>query len=104
MNIQLNSDNHLSIHQEFAEKIKDILSSELDRYSEFISRIEVHLSDENGPKRGTDDKRCLLEARMEGRSPIAVSHTSDNHETSLIGAVDKLKASLSTIISKLQQH
>lgn len=30
-----------------------------------ITRIEVHFGDENGEKFGKNDKRCLLEARLQ---------------------------------------
>lgn len=36
-----------------------------------ISRVEVHLSDEDGKKGGQNDKRCMMEARLDGRQPAA---------------------------------
>jgi hypothetical protein len=42
-----------------------------------ITRIEVHLSDENGKKEGHNDIQCILEARIEGRDPIAVRCDAD---------------------------
>ncbi len=33
--------------------------------------MEVHRSDENGSKSGQNDKRCVTEARLEGRQPVA---------------------------------
>jgi hypothetical protein len=33
----------------------------------------VHLGDENGHKRGGNDKRCMMDARLDGRPPIAVT-------------------------------
>ena len=37
-----------------------------ERFSAHITRVEVHLGDENAGKRGSDDKRCMMEARLEG--------------------------------------
>jgi len=104
MTIQLNADKNLSIHEAFGNKLKEMISDDLSRFSEYITRIEVHLSDENGHKKGVDDKRCLLEARLEGRSPIAVTEMSDTHENAVIGAIDKLKNSLNTIVGKMKSH
>ena len=51
--------------------------------SDRITRIEVHLSDENSLKGGDHDKRCMLEARIAGMQPLAVTHLAE----SLVAAV-----------------
>lgn len=104
MTIQLNADNNLVIHEAFGAKLNDLLSDELIRFKEYISRIEVHLSDENGNKDGLNDKRCLLEARLKGRQPIAVTDLADTHELAVSGAIDKLKTSLDTITGRMKNH
>ncbi|MEO5995715.1 MAG: HPF/RaiA family ribosome-associated protein [Chitinophagaceae bacterium] len=104
MNIQLNTDKNLSVHEEFGTKLDDLLSKELSRFSEYITRLEVHLSDENGSKEGINDKRCLLEARLEGRRPIAVTGFGNTYDLAVNSAIDKLKASLNTIIGRLRNH
>ncbi|MEO6252849.1 MAG: HPF/RaiA family ribosome-associated protein [Ferruginibacter sp.] len=104
MTIQFNSDNNLTVHEEFRDKLKNTLSEELTRFSEHITRLEVHLSDENGQKFGQNDKKCLLEARVEGRPPIAVSAGGNNYELAVDSAVDKLKSSLDTVFGRLKKH
>jgi|SRR5665647_2737240 len=104
MTIQLNTDKNLSVHEAFGTKLDDLLSEELSRFSEHITRLEVHLSDENGGKDGQNDKRCMIEARLEGRQPIAVTADADTHEQSVAEAIDKLKNSLDTILGRLRNH
>ena len=104
MTIQFNTDKNLSVHEAFGSKLEDLLKAQLKRFSEYISRLEVHLSDENGSKAGINDKRCLLEARIEGKQPIAVTGFGNTYELALDGAIDKLKASLDTIIGKMRSH
>lgn len=104
MNIQYNSDNHMSIHEGYEAKLDELLKKELDRFSERITRVEVHLSDENGPKGGQEDRRCLLEVRLAGMNPIAVTETGATHDKAIKGAIDKLKSTLSSVIGKQQQH
>ena len=104
MTIQINTDNNLSVHEAFGNKLEGLLSEELRRFSEHISRLEVHLSDENGSKHGINDKKCLLEARLEGRQPIVVTHVANNYELAVHGAIEKLKSSLATIIGRLRNH
>lgn len=104
MTIQLNADKSLTIHESFGEKLKEMLTAGLTRFSEHITRLEVHLSDENGGKDGQNDKRCTLEARLEGKQPIAVTADAHTHEQSVKAAMDKLKNSLDTIIGRLRDH
>ena len=104
MTILLNADNHLNIHEAFRDKMTDMLAEEFDRYTEHISRLEVHLSDENGDKNGTNDKRCMIEARLDGRSPIAVVGHSDTHENALIASIEKLHSSLDTVFGKMKNY
>ncbi len=104
MQIQINTDKNVSVHEGFGDKLETMLSEKLSRFSEHITRLEVHLSDENGPKTGVMDKKCIIEARHSGRAPIAVSAFGDNYELALKGAVEKLMASLTTIQGKMSTH
>ena len=104
MTIQINTDNNLSVHEAFGKQLDDLLNDGLKRFSEHITRLEVHLSDDNGSKVGMNDKRCLLEARLEGRQPIVASQVANNYEQAVHGAIEKLKSSLDTIIGKLRNH
>lgn len=104
MTIQFNTDNHVKGGEAISAPLNELIADELSHYSDHITRLEVHLSDENGDKGGGNDKRCLLEARVEGRKPIAVKHFADSHEQAVTGALSKLKASLHTIFGKQRDH
>ncbi len=104
MTIQINTDKNLSVHETFKAQLDNLLSEELDRFSEHITRLEVHLSDENGSKKGQDDKRCMLEARLAGKQPIAVTDLADTYENAVDGAIQKLKSSLETIVGRSRNH
>ncbi len=104
MTIQFNTDKNLSVHEAFGTKLDDILSDELSRFSEYITRLEVHLSDENGSKGGLNDKRCMLEARLKGKQPIAVTEQANTYDLAVTGAIDKLKTSLDTIVGRMSNH
>ncbi len=104
MTIQINTDKNVSVHEAFEGQLDNLLSEELSRFSEHITRLEVHLSDENGNKHALNDKRCMIEARMEGRQPIAVTERANDYELAVSGAIKKLKTSLDTIVQKLKHH
>ncbi len=104
MTIQFNADNNLTVHESFRDKLDEMLNIELNRFDEFITRLEVHLSDENGGKPGQDDKKCLLEARVKGKDPIAVTAYAANYELAVADAAEKLKKALDKMVDKMQSH
>jgi len=104
MIIQFNTDNNIKGSEALEAHFTGLITEELSRFSNHITRIEVHLSDENGPKEASNDIRCMLEARIEGKQPIAVVSHADNHEQALSGAIDKLLTSLETIQGRMKNH
>lgn len=90
MQIQVNTDASIEGRAALITHVSGVVESTLRRVSDHITRVEVHLSDENGQKGGQDDKRCMMEARMEGRQPIAVTHQAASLSQAVDGAVDKL--------------
>lgn len=103
MIIQLNTDKNLTIHSGYEAQITEKLNIDLERYTDYITRIEVHMSDENGSKSGINDKKCLLEARFEGKPPIVTSDFGNTYDLALKGASEKLRNALKTVVSKIQE-
>jgi ribosome-associated translation inhibitor RaiA len=97
MTIQLNTDKNIAGTEKLKEYVSSVISESLARFSDHITRIEVHFKDENGGKAGQKDMRCMLEARIENKQPIAVTSHSETIEQALFDAVDKLKASIGSI-------
>jgi len=104
MTIQFNTDKTIAGSEELTTPYIAKMEQQLDRFSEYITRIEVHLSDKNGKKGGLDDIRCMIEARLEGRQPIAVTADADSKDQAISAAIDKLKNSLDTILGKLKNR
>jgi ribosome-associated translation inhibitor RaiA len=104
MIIQINTDNNITGSERQTAYLDATISEALTRFSDKISRLEVHLSDENSHKSGLNDKRCMLEARIEGMQPIAVTNLAGSTEQAIKGALDKLTASLQTIFGKLKTY
>lgn len=100
MKIQFNTDNNIRGREELRGPLEETISRSLDRFSDRITRVEVHLNDVNSHKGGEQDKRCMLEARLEGRQPVAVTSNGDTHQQAVRGAVDKLRNALDTIIGR----
>lgn len=97
MKILFNTDKNVTGSQEIRSSMIALISEDLNRFDDNITRLEVHLSDENGKKSGQDNKRCVIEARIHGMKPIAVTNHADSQELAVTGAVDKLKSSIDKI-------
>jgi ribosome-associated translation inhibitor RaiA len=104
MKIQINTGKNVSGNEELRASLTSLVSEGLSRFNDQITRLEVHLSDEDGNKDGLNDKRVMLEARIEGRQPIAVTDQAGTHEEAVNGAINKLKTSLKTILGRLKNH
>lgn len=94
MTIILNTDKNISGNERLDAYVNSVIAEELSRFEDHITRIEVHLSDENAGKEGNNDKRCMLEARLKNKQPIAVTSHANTMEKSLNDAINKLKTSL----------
>jgi ribosome-associated translation inhibitor RaiA len=103
MQILINSDHHIKGGESANETVESIVQAAVDRFADRITRIEVHLSDTNGPKHGSSEKRCVMEARVAGLRPLAVSHEAPNLLEAVEGAADKLKRSLEHAIARREQ-
>lgn len=90
MRIQINTDHNIEGSEALAAQVTTVVENTLSRLSDGITWVEVHLSDGNGPKGGPNDKRCVMEARLEGRQPLAVTHEAATLEQVVDGASRKL--------------
>lgn len=100
MQIQINTDHHVEGHEALAAWATSEVKNILSRHSDHITRVEVHLSDENGHKNGTSDKRCVMEARLEGRQPMAVTHHAETLYQTVTGAADKLNRMIESTLGR----
>tara|TARA_R110002167_G_scaffold115853_1_gene290468 strand:- start:686 stop:1000 length:315 start_codon:yes stop_codon:yes gene_type:complete len=104
MTIQINTDKTLTGEKRSGDFFTAQIAEALQRFESHITRIEVHLKDENGKKDGYSDISCLLEARLEGRQPIAVTNQADTTDLAVTGAIDKIKNAIETIVGRIQKH
>jgi HAD superfamily hydrolase (TIGR01484 family) len=62
MQIQVNTDHTIEGHETLAARVRGVVENALSRMSDHITRVEVHLIDESGPKSRKNNKRTLAEA------------------------------------------
>jgi ribosome-associated translation inhibitor RaiA len=104
MQIQINTGHNISGREEMIRQTEAVVKNSLGHLADHITRVEVHISDENNKKGGGYDKRCLMEARLEGHQPIAVTHEAKTVVQAISGAADKLKNSLDHTLGRLSDH
>lgn len=100
MQVQLNTDANVQGRDSLAAWAERELNDKLARFRDRITRIEVHLSDASAPRIGAQDKRCVIEARLARRRPIAVSHDAGKVADAFHGAADKLVRALDTALGR----
>ncbi|MDZ4745537.1 MAG: HPF/RaiA family ribosome-associated protein [bacterium] len=105
MQIQINTDANIEGHETLATRVRSAVESALSRLSDHITRVEVHLSNENSDKKDSyDDMRCVMEARLEGRQPVAVTHQAATVDQSVDGAADKLTRLIESTLGRLRDQ
>ena len=102
MQINVFSDKHIDSDKRTQDWVTATVEVTLERHLEDLTRVEVHLSDENGGKSGPKDKRCKMEARPKGHQPILVSHDADSLTQAVEGAAQKLEHALEHLFGKLR--
>jgi ribosome-associated translation inhibitor RaiA len=105
MQIQINTDRNIEGREALAAQVSGVVENALSRISDRITRVEVHLSDENSDKKGgNDNMRCVMEARLEGRQPVAVTHQAETLDQAIDGAADKLTRLIESTLGRLRDQ
>lgn len=101
MQININTDSTIERNAGLDEHVQSVVESAINRFSENITRVEVHLSDNNSQKSVDGDNRCLMEARITGYQPIAVSDHAATLHQAIAGAAEKLKRAIDSALGRL---
>lgn len=104
MMIQVNTDNNITGREELVKQAEEVIGGALKRFSQRVSRLEIHLGDENGAKNGTLDQRCMIEARVEGVPPIAVTHHAPTLIEAMTVAAERMKQALDSNLGRMQDR
>jgi ribosome-associated translation inhibitor RaiA len=101
MLIQVHTDDNIEGADALAGKVQASVNSTLERFSDQITRISVHLSDQNSDSKGGGaDMRCQIEARLAGLQPLSVTDNAENLDKAVNGAVKKMMRALETALGK----
>lgn len=104
MQVQINTGHDIEGHEAFTAHVRGVVENALARFSDHITRVEVHLSDANGHKKGPSTMRCMLEARLEGLQPVAVTHQAATVEEAVQCAADKMTRLIESTTARLRDQ
>ena len=101
MQISVNTDKTIERTTGLDDHVKEVVKAALHRFGEHIGRVDVHLSDGNTQKSSDGDIRCMIEARVNGYQPIAVTDHDATLHQSINGAADKLQRAIDSALGRL---
>jgi hypothetical protein len=101
--IQINSDKNIVVNTQTTRLLKEEVNRALERFKDKLTRLEIHLSDVNGPKFCKQDTLCLIEARPASHRPLAVSMKAATVEAAVRGSLSKLRRALETLFGRLSE-
>lgn len=104
MQVLINSHQIETASVSFQEWVTAAVVDELDRFDDFLTRVEVHVSDENAHKSGARDKRCQIEMRPRGHQPLSVTNHDESLELAVNGAAVKARHALEHMMGKLDER
>jgi ribosomal subunit interface protein len=105
MQIRVMTDNNIAGSERLNSHVHNVVEDVLSRFSQRITRVEVHLADENSrAKSGENDKRCTMEARLSGLKPIAVTQQAATLDQAIDSAIDTLAKTLDRTLGRLDDR
>jgi hypothetical protein len=100
MRVQMSTDANIAGRESLASAVEAVVIDAAAHHRPRIGRVEVHLADENGPKGGPNDRRCTMEARVDGLGPVVVTFHASSLKEAIDGAGARLRHALDSTFDK----
>lgn len=97
MMVKVHTDNHIVGRAEVLDQVEAAVRAALAGFEDQLTRLDVYLSDDNGPKSTGDDIRCVIETHPHGGGRLAVTR----HAGDMMAAVD---AACEVVHRQLAEH
>ena len=104
MLVQVNTDNTLSGTDQLTGSLEARIQHDIGRFADWITRVEVHFSDESARAGEAGGVRCSIEARIANRPPETVNDKGPNLEQAFAGAIKKLRRTLDSSLGRVTNH
>jgi ribosomal subunit interface protein len=94
MEVEIRSQN-LHLDEETQSHVERRMTFALEQFNSWITRVQVHLEDVNGPRRGVD-KQCRILVNIKGGKTIKV----EDLDVDMIAAVNRAADRLGQVVSR----
>jgi ribosome-associated translation inhibitor RaiA len=101
MQININTDKTIERSEGLDQHVETNVLDAVQRFRDQITRVEVHLCDDLKHKSADGENRCMLEARVTGYQPIAVTDHAPTLHQAITGASHKLKRAIDSALGRL---
>lgn len=101
MQININTDKTIEHSPGLDEHVEGVVKDAIERFQDQITRVEAHLSKDIKHKSTDSQNRCMLEARVTGYQPIAVTDHAPTLHQAINGAAGKLKRAIDSALGRL---
>ncbi len=102
MQVQVHAGDNVQGGESLAQWAQTEVQDRLSRFREYVTRVEVYLTDVDALKNGGKGKRCVMETRATGRQPLAVNAEAEKVAEAFNAALEKLHRALDTDIAKMR--
>ena len=103
MDVQISTANNVEGREALTRRLEGEVRDRLSRFEGRLTRVEVHVGDENS-EGGGRDKRCMVEARPAGLDPVTVSDQAGSIDQATSGALGKMASALDRTFGKLSDR
>jgi putative sigma-54 modulation protein len=100
MKIQVNA-RHLAMSKELKKYVKRRLKFALGSRFDQVQRVEVTLSDINGPK-GGEDKRCQMLLKIKGQTDVVIEDIQSQVHTAIDRAANRASQTVTKRLDRLR--
>ncbi len=90
MQVQVRTDDNIQGGESLIQWVEQEVTTKLSRFREYLTRVEVYLSDTNAGKGGENDKRCVIEARPANHQPLSAQADATKVAEAFHAAMEKL--------------
>lgn len=104
MDVQVRTDYHVAGDQGLIAYVEQEVSGGLEAFSQKITSVQVHLAEESGARKGPHELRCVVEARLGGHAPVAVTRRGNTKDVVVRGAVVDLRRALERLYGRLDHR
>jgi ribosome-associated translation inhibitor RaiA len=103
MKILITTDNHIVMKRERSQAVESEIDGAIERFERQLSRLEVHLSDQNADKGGDREIKCVIDAHIDGMKTVTATEYAATVDEAITGATEEMKRLLESTFSKVDE-